>query len=37
MTINLPRGVYVPSEWGRRFHSSRESECFGAGAAGPGV
>jgi len=28
--------VYVPSEWGARYHRTRADECFGAGAAGPG-
>jgi hypothetical protein len=28
--------VYVPSEWGRKYHRTRADELFGAGAAGPG-
>lgn len=28
--------VYIPSQWGARFHARRENEVFGAGAAGPG-
>lgn len=29
-------GIYRPSEWGQSYHSRRENEVFGAGAAGPG-
>lgn len=33
----IPRSAsYTPSAWGSRFHSRREEEVFGAGAAGPG-
>ena len=28
--------IYQASEWGAKFHSRRETEVFGAGAAGPG-
>lgn len=35
--MTIPRSAnYTPSDWGRRYHSRREEEVFGAGAAGPG-
>ncbi len=35
-TPNYGKGIYTPSAWGSRYHSRRENEVFGAGAAGPG-
>ena len=32
----MGKPAYVPSEWGRRFHSKRVHELLGAGCAGPG-
>lgn len=36
MSLLYEKAAYLPSKWGVEYHSRKEAEVFGAGAAGPG-